>query len=337
MSSNKDFANSAPGAVGYDADHPAAAHLPILNAETAEVGLAGRKKIAICGFASSSRHLIPTDDPTWIIAGLNQLYRHMPRADAWFEIHINWDEHNVDGTDHGGWLRDCGIPVYMSKVPDILPKALNYPIDRMIDRFGADYFTSTVSLMIAWAIDGIERDMKLSESPTKYSDYTIGIFGIDLIVGTEYDFQKSCAEFWLGVATGLGITVFIPPQSALLKQSHRYGFQTGPESGVLGMVELRDRVAELAAFKNKTTPIMHGMNGALQALSDLAAKPAIVNSKSASALVYAGIAEAKTKVDQMVAEVQTYDGAMQEAQHHMNVMELRLRGGEVPLLQNMTR
>ena len=47
-----------------------------------------------------------------------------------------------------------------------------------------------------------------------------------------------------------------------------------------------------------------------------------------------GITEANTKLEQAVAQVQTYDGAYQECVHHVNVMELRVRGGVVPLLQS---
>ena len=111
MSSNLEFANQAPGSSGYNAQHQHAAHLNIIDQEKGLVDIGDRRKIAICGFASSSRHLIPVDDPSWIIAGLNQLYRHMPRADVWYDIHLNWEQDNVEGTDHEGWIKSCGIPV----------------------------------------------------------------------------------------------------------------------------------------------------------------------------------------------------------------------------------
>ena len=59
-----------------------------------------RKKIAICGFAASSRMLAPFDDPEWSVAILNQLYRHTPRASMIYDVHGNWREANVEGTDH---------------------------------------------------------------------------------------------------------------------------------------------------------------------------------------------------------------------------------------------
>jgi hypothetical protein len=333
MSSNVDFANQAPGAEGYNEQHPAAAHLKTIDKEKSLVDIGDRKKIAICGFASSTRHLIPTDDPTWIIAGLNQLYRHMPRADVWYDIHLNWEQDNVDGTDHEGWIKNCGIPVFMSNPPANFPTSVRYPVERLIQKHGIDYFTSTVSFMLGWAIDCIDR--KVADTKDNYSDYTIGVFGIDLIVGTEYDVQKACVEYWLGVAEGRGIQVALPPQSALLKQAYRYGYEKAPETGIIGLLEIQKRAAELQDTKEKLVPVMHGLNGGIQMLRDLKTKASEANEKKTIAeLLEMGITEANTKLEQAVAQVQTYDGAYQECVHHVNVMELRVRGGVVPLLQS---
>jgi hypothetical protein len=331
MGSNIDFANQAPGADGYNAQHASAAHLTIIDQAKGLVDIGDRQKIAICGFASSSRHLIPVDDPSWIIVGLNQLYRHMPRADVWYDIHLNWEQDNVDGTDHEGWIKSCGIPVFMSDPPKQFPTAVRYPVERLIQKHGIDYFTSTVSFMIAWAIDCI--DMKVADTGNAYSDYSIGVFGIDLIVGTEYEVQKACVEYWLGIAEGRGIKIVLPPQSALLKQAYRYGYEKAPDTGIIGLIEIQKRAAELQGTKEKLLPVMHGLNGGVQMLRDLKAK-AEADSTSVAELINIGIAEANTKLEQVVAQVQTYDGAYQECVHHINVMELRVRGGVVPLMQS---
>ena len=330
MGSNIDFANQAPGADGYNAQHPHAAHVAIVSQADGLIDTGDRKKIAICGFASSSRHLIPVDDPSWIIVGLNQLYRHMPRADVWYDIHLNWEQDNVDGTDHEGWIKSCGIPVFMSNPPGHFPTAMRYPVERLIQKHGIDYFTSTVSFMVAWAIDCIDR--KVAETGDAYSNYTIGVFGIDLIVGTEYEVQKACVEYWLGIAEGRGITLALPPQSALLKQAYRYGYEKAPETGIIGLIEIQKRAAELQLTKEKLVPVMHGLNGGVQTLRDLKAKA--LEGQPLDSLIDIGIAEAHQKLEQVVAQVQTYDGAYQECVHHINVMELRVRGGQVPLLQS---
>lgn len=174
-----------------------------------------RKKVAIVGFAESSRHLAPYDNPEWEIWAMNQLYRHIPRATRWWEMHKDYLSDQVPGTDYKKWLEECPIPVLMVDSDITIPNSIRYPIEEMVDTFG-DYFYSTISYMIALAIkEGFE---------------TIGIWGIDLSHDTEYEYQKPSAEYLLGVARGLGIDLVIPEQSALLKGTYRYGYQDMPSN-----------------------------------------------------------------------------------------------------------
>lgn len=283
---------------GYRFDHPNAAHVQIVSHDTATVacGPTPRKKIAVCGFASSSRHLIPINDPSWELWGMNQLYRHIPRADRWFDIHWNWDSEVVPGTDYRGWLSTCGIPVYMmQRIPDI-PTSLTYPLQRMIGMAG-DYFTSTVAFMVALAIDQVDEHVRArltmegsrrpAESQARqaelYAEYVIGLFGIDLVVEEEYFHQKPCAEFWTGVAVGRGIEVFIPPQSALCKQSYRYGYEPEPQTVI--------RPSEIDAHHKRLTE----------------------------------------ERQRLIQELYLHDGALQADEYWKKVIDLRARGAEVRL------
>lgn len=234
-------------------DHPCAGRVSIFDHEKAvieEVCPDGspREKVAIIGFAASSKDLAPYNDPTWSIWGLNQLYRHIPRADRWIEIHHNWHEHVVEGTDHHQWLADAPIPVYMTERVPTIPNSVRFPIERVMQG-NLDYFTSTVAFAIALAIqEGFKE---------------IGLWGIDLIVGDEYSYQKPCAEFWLGVAHGKGLTVTLPQTTALLKQSHRYGYQAEPES-LVKFSELVRRRKALADERHKKMIELANIDGALQ-------------------------------------------------------------------------
>lgn len=270
---------------GVDPNHPLAAHVVIVDREKAIVQ-GDRKHIAICGFASSSRGQVPVNSGEWEIWGLNQLYRHLPRADRWFDIHHNWNEEVVPGTDHRAWIRDCGIPVYMFQQHEELPTSVRYPLERVIE-WGADYFTSTIAYMVALAI--MEIDQKVNarvEAPPEgdflamevsqgrngranlqalrklYAEYTIGIFGVDLIVGEEYDWQKACAEFWIGAAAlGRGIGVYLPPQSALCKQMYRYGFQAEPD-GIIKLSDLDTHIKKLTAEREAAWRQVLALDGA---------------------------------------------------------------------------
>lgn len=263
-------AQAAGKAVAKDGDwepaHPCRGINRILDAEQGTVellmpdGVTPRKKFALVGFAGGTRSMAPFGDPEWAVVGMNQLNRHIPRADAWFEIHKEWNTAVVPGTDHEGWLRDCGLPVYMAyRVPG-LPTSLGFPLPRMVEKFN-DYFTSTVAYMLAWAIDHIDRlvedrmrDMPVTGTLAEqnalarslYKEYMIGLFGIDLIVGSEYFEQKPCAEFWIGQACGRGIDVAIPPQSALCTQGYRYGYEMEPQ-GLIRPSDFDKRRAALQA------------------------------------------------------------------------------------------
>lgn len=265
----------APGD-GVDPNHPLAAHVRILDVEKALVAT-DRKKYAICGFASSTRHMIPVGDGEWEIWGMNQLYRHIPRADRWFDMHWNWNSELVPGTDHKGWIRDSGIPVYMTQHHDDLPTSVRFPIELLIDRF-TDYYTSSVAEMMAlaiWEID-MKVEAKLKGMPCRdalhgmqlsrqlYSEYTIGLFGIDLVVGEEYEWQKACAEFWIGAAAlGRGIEVFVPQQSALCKQLFRYGYQTEPDH-IVKTAEVKAHGQMLAKERDELLKKLYMLDGAIQ-------------------------------------------------------------------------
>lgn len=262
----KDATNSV------DFNHPCAGHVKILDHENGVVESfcpdgTKRTKLAIVGFAASSKDLAPFNDPTWEIVGLNQLYRHIPRADRWLEIHHNFLEHVVEGTDHMKWLSEAPIPVYMvDRIPGI-PNSVRYPIERVMDGH-TDYFTSTVAFALALAIEEGFKE--------------IGLWGIDLIVGDEYFYQKPCAEFWLGVAHGKGITVTLPHTTALCKQSHRYGYQSEPAS-LIAMSELTRRKKTLLDRRHELIVELANVDGAVQDcqmwgdLADLRMKGGTVN------------------------------------------------------------
>jgi hypothetical protein len=252
--------------------HPCAGKVTIFDHEKAVVEEicpdgSPRTKVAIVGFAASSKDLAPYNDPTWSIWGINQLYRHVCRADRWFEIHHNWNEHVVEGTDHQKWLAEAPIPIYMvDRIPGI-PNSVRFPIERAMQGH-LDYFTSTVAYMVSLAIqEGFKE---------------IGLWGIDLIVGDEYFYQKPCTEFWLGVAHGKNITVTLPPTTALLKQSHRYGYELEPKS-LITLRELAKRKRGLEDERHKIMINLAGIDGALQEsqmwgdLADLRMKGGTVN------------------------------------------------------------
>lgn len=288
---------------GVDPNHKLAAKMQVFDAAQGIVipnlGEAKRRGVAICGFASATRRYILdwcANKPDFEIWGLNQLYRHIPRADRWFDIHWNWDQEVVPGTDHRRWAAECGIPFYMIQQQPDVPTSVRFPIERIMKHFGAiDYFTSTIPYMLALAIEEIDLEVNFrmkdvvesyvqhrlsvaagngEQTPPPdfiqiqrdlYAEYSIAVFGIDLVVGGEYFHEKPCAEFWLGAAAlGRGIKVMIPPESALCKQLHRYGYDS-ESAQLLRTEEIAAHTDELRKQRDEQWKRCMMLEGAMEA------------------------------------------------------------------------
>lgn len=196
------------------------------------------KKLAIIGCADSKK-LAPVEDMSFDIWGMNNLYPQLPRANKWFEIH----QITSDGTNFlrrnerifrgqvvndylkqmGEWAQKQAIPVYMQQHWDIVPTSIAYPLKDVLQGFG-NYFTNSVSYMIALAM--LE----------KYEE--IHIYGVDMAVvgndvlnpeANEYSYQRPSVEFFLGLALGRGIKIYLPPECDLLKTRFLYGFEEQQE------------------------------------------------------------------------------------------------------------
>lgn len=121
---------------------------------------------------------------------------------------------------HYAWLqKNHGKPIYMLySYPDV-PNCSPYPLQEVVDRFFGNirngdekikYLTSSFAYMVALAL---------------FEDFDrIEVYGFEMSGGDEYIPQKACAEFWLGVATGMGKEIYVPPKSLLL-WGPLYGYQ----------------------------------------------------------------------------------------------------------------
>ena len=96
----------------------------------------------------------------------------------------------------------------------------NYPLNAVIDRFGTDYFSSTVDYAIALA---------LYEGQTE-----INLYGVNMASHGEYAYQKPGADFWCGVAIGMGVKLKVHGQWSSLMRTrdnllYGYGTKQGAE------------------------------------------------------------------------------------------------------------
>lgn len=171
------------------------------------------KKVCICGTSRTLKQ-IPQNIPGleyWI---LNDMYLIAKGFSRVFEIHPKDILDNCissNGNMRISELAKLSVPVYMQEHFEDVPNSIKYPLDDIIQHFGRDVFQSTVDYMIALALyEGYEE---------------IYIYGVDMSVGEEYEYQKPTASYWIGRAEGMGVKVFMPDNCDLLKTYYRYGYE----------------------------------------------------------------------------------------------------------------
>lgn len=187
------------------------------------------KKVAIVGY-TTTRNQAPYNDEAFEIWGLNDLYKHIPKYDRWFQLHTPEEVNRTAAETKGGrdaWgaqvatLQSMSCPIYMQDQYAEIPRSVKYPLNEIIKYFSgsfvnpkrAQYFTNSISYMIALAIyEGVEE---------------LHIYGVDMATNTggEYAQQRPSCEFWLGVAAGRGIKLHIPDEADLLKTRFLYGYE----------------------------------------------------------------------------------------------------------------
>ena len=188
------------------------------------------KSVALAGFASATREGVYQSSATEVWS-LNMLHssKSMRRIfplniTRLFELHPAWmlQKKWYSTGDHWGWLTRVKhhYPVYLIEDYSEVHNGVRYPLEAVCEKFLSHYkrgtaplryFTSSMCYMIALAaFEGFER---------------IEIYGFEMGSSTEYVYQKSGAEFWLGVA-GQYSDIILDDNSLLLK-SKLYGFEGG--------------------------------------------------------------------------------------------------------------
>jgi len=180
-------------------------------------------KIAIVGTAPTSKMLAPYDDKSWHIWACSAgNVNALPRVNIWFEMHAIVEmmapENRAMATPFFAWLKEKSdadvFEVVMLEFNQYVPKAIPYPRDEMIEKFGRNWFTSSVAYMMALAI---------ARGATE-----IGLFGVDMAADQEhYSGQRAGCTWFIEKAESLGITVHVPPESCLKTAVPMYGYSEG--------------------------------------------------------------------------------------------------------------
>jgi len=194
------------------------------------------KRVAIVGFGETKKQT-PFEDKDLEIWGMNDLYEDLPRYDRWFDIHdFDSDDPNSIKTHVSPRAKEQKLaaykkmkcPIYCQEAFPEIPNAVKYPLKEIQDKWcggGKGYFTNQVSYMIALAIhEGYDE---------------IGVYGIDMMIDTEYSIQRPSCEYWLGIAAGMGKRVIVPTRSTLLKTKYIYAYDHKEHNDFVEMYEAK--------------------------------------------------------------------------------------------------
>lgn len=163
-------------------------------------------KVAIVGFAKSSRDAAPYDDPSWSVWGVNGTWAVVPRLDVILDLHAPWIyewEPYRRPAGHVAHLQAFSGAVYLIEAREDMPTSRAYPLAEVVAGIGRPYLTSSVALAIGLALLDPRVD-------------AIGLWGVEMATASEYADQRPCVEWLLGLAEARGIAVVLPEGCSLL-------------------------------------------------------------------------------------------------------------------------
>ncbi len=239
-----------------------------------------KDKLAIVGFAPTTRHLAPFDDPEYEIWGVNEEYNYdwMKRFDRWFQIHPRWDftrTNNMNHRNHFLWLQDrsdtcircngLGSWDYEEdgeKKNTVCPdckgtKIYTPPASRkgmpiyMQERH--DDIPHSIEYPLREAMDLLPEYLWQEDYFTSTAAlmlalaYLMGFkevwfYGFEMGTQTEYHYQRANFEYLSGYFSALGMAVRVPEISTLFR-GELYGYKN-MKTGYRQNLEMRKSILE---------------------------------------------------------------------------------------------
>jgi hypothetical protein len=190
-------------------------------------------KVALVGSAPSSLRLAPYADASWQIWGCSPgVYGVAPRMTEFFELHLFEPGAPWFSPEYCQWLAALpgrGVTLWTGAPVAQLPGSKVLPAQELLEEFDPQHWfcSSSIFWMMARAI--------------KLGAKKIGMWGIDMAAGEEYEMQRAGLHFLTYVARARGIEVGVPMESDLFTPRFRYGV----DEHTHGFRKWRARRAEL--------------------------------------------------------------------------------------------
>lgn len=209
-------------------------------------------KIALIGSAPSSIRLAPYADPEYQIWACSPgTYPIIPRCNKFFELHrpefgkVGKPETQVPWftPEYVAWMKLQACVVMTETHPDF-PNSVRLPREYLQEVYGNYFFTSSLSWMLAMAIEEILADRK---TRTEAKEDAIGLWGVDMSHTTEYSSQRAGCHYFVQLANQLDITIVVPPESDLLRPPVLYGVVEYDHHHIKNTVRRKEIEQRLAA------------------------------------------------------------------------------------------
>ncbi len=164
------------------------------------------KELHLVGFGPSGQEFYPKKNcEVWTYLNAHKKWGIQPNKHIITHAQItniktgenmfNWDDFNKLS------MNGCEL-ISIHKIPE-LKKVKLYPLQEIMDKFQTNYFASTHSYLLAYALH-LCTDNKLNVIK-KYEK--IYLWGYDMKAVDEYLYDRFGLEFWIGIAKGLKIPI----------------------------------------------------------------------------------------------------------------------------------
>ena len=253
------------------------------------------KKIAILG-TCPSRLSAPINDISWDIWTIGPGGKNNNRWSTLFEIHGKgtWPEGFAEYLHELKQEKPPKRIFTESPMPD-WPANVVYPQEKLFDKYGRKWFTSSISYALALALEENVTDL--------------GIFGIDLESGEEYKSQFDGCRFFLDLARLAGVNLTMPIGCGLLRDPIPYpnSFETNLAMMLQSKTEyLNQIVSGKRAQHGQLAAEINHIDGQM-AFANFIRERYVIQGEDASARVpVTQKASLETKIDVLTALLQTH-------------------------------
>lgn len=210
--------------------------------------------IAIVGSAPSSSFMVPADGPWQVWACSPGTLFLKDKIDVFFELHRYEPGQPWFSEGYCTFLKNHKN-LWVSKKVDGMPHGKVYPYKKLEEKYGSYFFTSSVAVMLAMAIE---------KKPEK-----ISLWGVDMAATTEYFDQKLGCQYFALIAKAQGIEIGVPPESDLFRPLPPYGLAQHQHSFIkhqIRQTEMEIRLADIKTQMDKLHQEEMFLEGALDDL-----------------------------------------------------------------------